>query len=222
MLLDQFLNQYNEDNGWFGPYEQDNNYLAMFKINKTPRISNGKKHLREYIYFEFFNCEYCGQNAIRQIRSKIAIICSRKSDCYCKLLMDTQTEGGIAHTRDNPRINYHKYTSWYDYKLDKLGNKIKSVTTTGYERIEIFEHRIVMEEYLGRKLTSLEIVHHIDQDKLNNHINNLWLCNNSEHEIAHRSHDKLCSELMNNYHKYSGISFNKETGKYYLIPIFAS
>ena len=71
MLLNQFLDQYNEDKGWFGPYEQDNDYLAMFKINDPPRISGGKNYPREYVYFEFFNCEYCGQSAIRQIRSKI-------------------------------------------------------------------------------------------------------------------------------------------------------
>ena len=216
MLLDQFLDQYNEKNGWFGPYEQDNDYLAMFKINDPPRISGRKKYPREYVYFEFFNCEYCGQSAIRQIRSKISVICSRENDCYCKFMMDTQTEGGIAHTRENPRINYHGYVSWKDYKLDKFGNKVKSNSTkhTGYARIEFFEHRIVMEEYLGRKLNSLEIVHHVDMNKINNDISNLWLCNDSEHEKAHKSAEKICIESM---YRPVQTGFNRETGEYYII-----
>ena len=52
--------------------------------------------------------------------------------------------------------------------------------------------------------------------KINNDISNLWLCNNSNHEKAHSSHDKLCPELIHNYDKYCGMGFDKETGKYYL------
>jgi len=37
----------------------------------------------------------------------------------------------------------------------------------------VMEHRLVMEKYLGRYLNSNEEVHHADQDKENNNINNL-------------------------------------------------
>jgi hypothetical protein len=48
----------------------------------------------------------------------------------------------------------------------------------GYVR----EHRLVMEEYLGRFLTRKEEVHHIDGNKENNRIGNLMLFpNSSEH-----------------------------------------
>jgi transposase len=39
----------------------------------------------------------------------------------------------------------------------------------------IAEHRAVVEQYLGRYLTRSEIVHHIDHDKQNNDLENLWL-----------------------------------------------
>jgi hypothetical protein len=39
----------------------------------------------------------------------------------------------------------------------------------------VLQHRLVMEKYLGRYLSGLEVVHHRDQDKTNNVIGNLEL-----------------------------------------------
>ena len=46
-------------------------------------------------------------------------------------------------------------------------------------------HRVVMEEKLGRKLESWEIVHHIDGDKWNNSPENLEVMTQSEHMKLH-------------------------------------
>jgi hypothetical protein len=48
------------------------------------------------------------------------------------------------------------------------------------------EHRLVMEKHLGRKLTSNEVVHHIDGDKWNNDISNLIVMTRQEHIAVHR------------------------------------
>jgi len=50
----------------------------------------------------------------------------------------------------------------------------------------VYQHRLVMEELLGRYLTDNEIVHHIDEDKVNNEIENLRLFqSHREHAMEH-------------------------------------
>lgn len=51
----------------------------------------------------------------------------------------------------------------------------------------VLEHRLVMEQYLGRYLTDAEIVHHIDEDKTNNDISNLQVMTRKEHMEHHKN-----------------------------------
>ena len=46
--------------------------------------------------------------------------------------------------------------------------------------------RMIMEEHLGRELTSNEYVHHIDRDTLNDELSNLRVVSPSEHRILHQ------------------------------------
>ena len=47
------------------------------------------------------------------------------------------------------------------------------------------EHRVVMERFLHRSLTSAEHIHHIDGDTLNNSPSNLQIVSKSEHAKLH-------------------------------------
>ena len=68
--------------------------------------------------------------------------------------------------------------------INKPGYKILEYRENG-KRIRIFEHRQVMEKYMGRKLKQNESVHHVDKNKLNNNIDNLQLMTKSSHTYLH-------------------------------------
>ena len=60
----------------------------------------------------------------------------------------------------------------------------------------IREHRFVVEQDLGRVLEPTEHIHHIDGNKLNNELNNLYLTNNSEHRLIHVGMEKLVYKML--------------------------
>lgn len=58
------------------------------------------------------------------------------------------------------------------------------------------EHRLIMETELGRRLLTSEIIHHIDGDKTNNELANLFLSDNSAHQKAHRTMELIVYKLL--------------------------
>lgn len=54
----------------------------------------------------------------------------------------------------------------------------------------ILEHRLIMEEHLGRYLEQGEVVHHINEDPLDNRLINLKLMSLTEHISYHRNKNK--------------------------------
>lgn len=61
------------------------------------------------------------------------------------------------------------------YRYKRIGKKGQQVD----------EHRTIMEQYLGRPLATGEIVHHINNDPLDNRLENLELTRQSNHAKCH-------------------------------------
>jgi hypothetical protein len=80
-----------------------------------------------------------------------------------------------------------KYVPVYGFKkTNKPRHVYKTITING-KAIRL--HRHIMQEHLGRKLSSNEHVHHINGDASDNRIENLITLSNSEHhklEILNR------------------------------------
>jgi hypothetical protein len=67
----------------------------------------------------------------------------------------------------------HYIRKWYKYKRPSIGGK------------KTLYHRIVMEEFIGRKLNQDEVVHHKNGDTMDNRIENLELMQRIDHLKMH-------------------------------------
>ena len=64
-------------------------------------------------------------------------------------------------------------------------------TKQGY----VAEHRLVMEQAIGRYLEAGEVVHHINHDRGDNRIENLRLMSDSEHRAMHMRETRALGEF---------------------------
>ena len=69
------------------------------------------------------------------------------------------------------------------------------IHSSGYVRKSVngqyvYQHRVVMEEYLGRSLETYEHVHHINHNRADNRIENLEILTHSEHAKNHLTPDR--------------------------------
>lgn len=84
------------------------------------------------------------------------------------------------------------------YKILKSWSKRdKKISREGYILIKIpehpksfggwyYEHRLMIEKKLDRILEVWETIHHINEDKQDNRIENLFLCIREQHNKAHK------------------------------------
>ena len=54
----------------------------------------------------------------------------------------------------------------------------------------VLEHRYIMYEHMGRKLNDDEVIHHINENKTDNRLENLQVMTRKEHTILHHKNKK--------------------------------
>ncbi|MBU0513640.1 MAG: HNH endonuclease [Proteobacteria bacterium] len=80
-------------------------------------------------------------------------------------------------------------------------------TPSGYLEFTRGEHKgravhvVMMEQLIGRRIRPQEIVHHVDGDRGNNKIDNLWLMTRSEHSRLHAK-DNLQRRKRDHYGRF--------------------
>lgn len=163
--------------------------IADFAQDGTPlarlRTSSKKKILR--------TCDRCGREDTVEYRSVYGSRHKRgKDQDYCRKCTNL-----IANAnRKAPR----PYSSNGYLYIQKGGKQVPV-------------HKLLVEENIGRELEPYEVVHHVDGNKKNNRLENLFLCRNQkEHVALHDELEKIACTLL----KRGVIGFDHDTRGYFL------
>ena len=174
-------------------YVKDN-YDGTYTI-KVKAISKNTIRPFQYCKYKITECSVCNNTCPQRLDA----LNNKRAYCtkQCQKYMQTDM---------NQRKSYKD-----GWRLKSNGYIMKRIWDDRYKGEWVYQHRYVMEQHLGRELLANEQVHHIDCDKTNNNINNLWLCNISNHAIAHKSIEPLIYNLIAD----DIIAFNRLKGRYY-------
>jgi hypothetical protein len=71
------------------------------------------------------------------------------------------------------------------YRLVYMPDHPRAQQPNGY----ILEHRLIAERVLGRELSEDEEVHHINEDRSDNRLENLTVLSRRDHRLLHNGHD---------------------------------
>lgn len=131
------------------------------------------------------NCAFLGMRKGKEINCPICgklFYTTRRKTCSKECGTELKSQNMVHKT-------YYENGYLVEYKngYNKKGN--------------VKQHRRIMEEYLGRALTSDEVVHHINGNKEDNRIENLQLMTRAQHSSYHRKIEKESGKhLFGGYH----------------------
>lgn len=99
-----------------------------------------------------------------------------------------------------PKSKEHRIHTSYSKTKNKEIWKFARRNNRGYifitlkPGVYVQEHIYIMEKHIGRRLLNNEVVHHIDSNRSNNHIENLQLMTRSAHISLHHKGKKQTEE----------------------------
>lgn len=129
-------------------------------------------------------CELCGLECKTQItHTHLRVAHNMTTAQYRALGYETISPARLEQLRDSPVAKGQRRLL---YGTEHPSYKGGSINSSGYRIIyiggkRIPEHRYVASQILGRPLTSEEVVHHIDGNRLNNSPDNLAVMSQHEH-----------------------------------------
>lgn len=113
------------------------------------------------------NCEHCGTTfAVRPHDAK--------RYCSYRCATDAQRGSGNPNFRGGRRVTSNGY-------IELLDRAHPRARANGY----VYEHIVVAERTLGRPLAADEVVHHRNEDRADNHPENLDVMTRAEHTAHH-------------------------------------
>jgi len=189
---------------------ETNNYTKKSKFGKLLAYTRTKKIVH-------WKCDRCFAEFTKVKNGKTH---DPESKSYCKICI---SKIGVAKLAG---------AAGYQAKIkNKFTNRVGTVISgkEGYPEIYIGkdypyrpggyrcirEHIFVMETHLQRRIEKGEIVHHIDGNKKNNKLENLFLTTVAEHNKLHAESESIIFELV----KQGLVIFNRNTARYELVQL---
>lgn len=123
----------------------------------------------------------------------------------------------VKPSYEKRRPNGNKFCSKNCWMLYSSKPRVGPIDSKGYvtlvgKRVRL--HRWAVEQYIGRKLSTNEHIHHINGNKLDNRIENLEVLTPGQHRIVHRTIQPHICDICKTK-KYYSPSVSKRLGKIY-------
>ena len=125
------------------------------------------------------------RKSIRQIAQEIN--CDPMTICYAMKKHNIKLRGKKESTKNAVETGYRKMLYGKDNPAFKGGyirkDGYRVISVNGEQRVE---HRYIWEQHTGKVIPKGHQIHHKNENKLDNRLNNLQLINNSEHQKLHK------------------------------------